>query len=471
MSRTKPKTVELEITGLAHKGAAVGRTDEGMVVFVRDAVPGDRVKVTLGRKRKGVWHANLGEIIRYSEHRTKPICQHFGICGGCSWQNLDYSEQLQQKEKLVRDSLIRIGKVADVVIEKILAAPQTELYRNKLEYTFSNNRWLTNDEKDIIQNPEDHLALGFHRPGIFYKIVDIEKCHLQIDSSNQIRNFIKAYSVKEKLDFYDIKNQKGLLRNLIIKSNTQNEVMCILVLEYEDEKMISSIVKELISNFKEIISIYVVINAKKNDSYLDLSFRKLYGDDFLMQHLNHAKFLIGPKSFFQTNPKQAAALYSLIAKYADLKGHETIYDWYCGVGSIGIYLAKNAAQVIGIEEVAEAIEDAKLNAKANELDNCHFYVTDAKDVDMEEIIKKYGLPDLIIVDPPRAGMHAKVVEQIIQLHPPKLIYVSCNPSTQARDILLLSTHYKVEKVKPVDMFPHTNHVESVALLVKKAVGI
>ncbi len=464
MSRTKPKIVEIEITGLAHKGAAVGRTDEGLVVFVKDAVPGDRVKAALIKKRKGTWNANLEEIIRYSTHRFKPVCQHFGICGGCSWQNLDYSEQLNQKEKLVKDALVRIGKVADVLIEKILPAPHTELYRNKMEYTFSNNRWLTKEEINRVQQPEDLLALGFHRPGIFYKIVDIEKCHLQIDSSNQIRNFIKAYAIQEKLDFYDIKIQKGFLRNLIIKCNRQNEIMCILVLEYDDEQIISNIVRELISNFKEIISIYVVINAKKNDSYFDLTFSKLYGEDYLTEHLDHAKFLIGPKSFFQTNPEQAASLYRLVAEYADLKGHETVYDWYCGVGSIGIYLAKNATKVIGVEEVAEAIDDAKLNAQTNNLDNCHFFVTDAKNADIESLTQQFGYPDLLVVDPPRTGMHPNVIEQIIKLHPPKLIYVSCNPATQARDILLLSTHYKVEKIKPVDMFPHTNHVEAVALL-------
>lgn len=460
----KPKIVEVEITGLAHKGAAVGRTDDGIVVFVNEAVPGDRVRVTLTRKRKGVWFAHTEAIIRLSAQRKQAVCQHFGICGGCSWQNLEYAEQLNQKEKLVRDALIRIGKVADVLIEKILPAARTEYYRNKLEYTFSNNRWLTKEEIDRAQKPEDLLALGFHRPGIFYKIVDIEKCHLQIDSSNQIRNFIKNFAIREKLEFYDIRNQKGFLRNLIIKSNSRNQIMCILVFGYEDEANISKLLRELTSNFKEIISIYSVINSKKNDSYFDLSFHKLFGEDYLTEQLDHAKFLIGPKSFFQTNPEQAAALYQLVADYADLKGSEIVFDWYCGVGSIGIYLAKNSAKVIGVEEIAEAIEDAKLNAKENALDNCHFFVTDAKDADINGLTQQFGFPDLLVVDPPRAGVHPNVIEQIIQLHPPKLIYVSCNPATQARDIQLLSTHYKVEKIKPVDMFPHTNHVESVALL-------
>lgn len=464
MSRSKPKIVEVEITGLAHKGAAVGRTDEGLVVFVKDAVPGDRVKAMLSRKRKGVWFGNLEEVIRYSIHRTSAICQHFGICGGCSWQNLVYSEQLHQKEKLVKDALVRIGKVDEQLIETILPAPQTEYYRNKLEYTFSNNRWLTKGEMDDVQDQTSKLALGFHRPGIFYKIVDILKCHLQIDSSNQIRNFIKQYAINTHLEFYDIKNQTGFLRNLIIKSNTQQEIMCILVIWQEEVDIITELVSQLTTGFKEIISIFIVINSKKNDSLFDLNFQKKYGADYLMEHLDHAKFLIGPKSFFQTNPQQAAALYRLVADYANLQGHEIIYDWYCGVGSIGIYLAKDAAKVIGIEEVAEAIEDAKVNATANELNNCYFYVDDVKDADIANFIQQHGAPDLLIIDPPRAGLHPKVVEQIIALSPPKIIYVSCNPSTQSRDILLLSENYKIEKIKPVDMFPHTNHVESVALL-------
>jgi 23S rRNA (uracil1939-C5)-methyltransferase len=464
MSRTKPKIVELEITGLAHKGAAVGKTDDGMVVFVRDAVPGDRVKALLNKKRKGTWHGYLEEIIRYSDQRTKAVCKHFGICGGCSWQNLAYTEQLHQKEKMVRDSLTRIGKVANEIIEEILPAPFTEYYRNKLEYTFSKNRWLTKVELENAGTALSNNALGFHRPGIFHKIVDIEKCYLQNDYSNHIRNFVREHAIRESLEFYDIKNQKGFLRNLIIKSNTKNEIMCIIVFGYEDEDASTKLIKDLISKFPEIISLHQVINTKKNDSYFDLSFQKVYGEDYLLENLDHAKFLIGPKSFFQTNPKQTAALYGLVAEYASLKGTETVYDWYCGVGSIGIYLANNANKIIGVDEIAEAIHDAEQNAKVNELDNCHFYITDAKDADIDGIIEKHGRPDVLIVDPPRAGMHPNVINQIIHLQPSKLIYVSCNPATQARDILLLSTHYKIEKIKPVDMFPHTNHVESVALL-------
>ncbi len=464
MSKSKPKIAELEITGLAHKGLAVGRTDDGMVVFVNDAVPGDRVQVMLTRKRKGAWFAHLISILRHSIHRTEPVCSHFGICGGCSWQNLNYSEQLKQKETLVRDALCRIGKISDQLIESILPALHTEYYRNKMEYTFSNYRWLT--ELEISQSDQivNQKALGFHRPGNFNKIVDIHKCHLQIDSTNSIRNFIRDYSLKLNLEFYDIKLQQGLLRNVIIKSNSKSEIMCILVFHYEDQNSIKGFVKHLHTEFPEIVSIYYVINPKKNDSYFDLNFIKLFGLDYLTEYLDHAKFLIGPKSFFQTNPEQAARLYQIVLEFCDLKGNEIIYDLYCGVGSIGIYLAKNAFKVIGIEEVKEAIDDARINARENDLENCHFYISDAKDIDALELQKNHGKPDVLIVDPPRAGLHLSVVNQILSLSPAKLVYVSCNPATQARDILLLSEKYLVKRIKPVDMFPHTNHVESVALL-------
>lgn len=461
---TKQKIVEVEITGLAHKGAAAGRTDDGMVVFVQGVVPGDRVKVLLHKKRKGSWQGFAEEIIRYSKHRVTPVCRHFGVCGGCSWQHLNYGEQLRQKEILVRDALTRIGKLDASVIDDILPAQQTEYYRNKLEYTFSNNRWLSKEElvnKDLTL---ERAALGFHRPGIFYKVVDITKCHLQRDNTNPIRNFIRDYALKEHFDFYDIKDKKGFLRNLIIKSNEQGNIMCIFILSHLDEAFISSIIKHLVSRFPEIISIYYSVNAKSNDSYSDLNFIKCFGEDYLVETLDQVKYYIGPKTFFQTNTRQATALFKLVADYSGLTGKEIVYDWYCGVGSIGIFLANRAAQVIGIEEVPESIEDAKLNAALNGLKNCHFITSDTKHIVVEEWLQKYKAPDLIIVDPPRMGLHPEVISKLTMFKPPRIIYVSCNPSTLARDLLLLQTHYKVEKIKPVDMFPHTNHVESVALL-------
>jgi 23S rRNA (uracil1939-C5)-methyltransferase len=464
MSNTKTKIVEIELTGLAHKGAAVGRTDEGLVVFVKDAVPGDRVKAMLTKKRKGTWTANLLEIIRRSEQRTQAICQHFGICGGCSWQNLKYAEQLRQKEILVKDAICRIGKVEPERVESILPALHTEYYRNKMEYTFSCYRWLTEEEIQDSNEMIDQKALGLHRPGHFNKVVDIQTCYLQMDSTNKIRNFIRDYSIERQLEFYDIKQQKGFLRNVIFKSNSKAEMMCILVFHEEKPEIIVDFTSVLRSNFPEIVSMYYVINPKKNDSYFDLTFHKVFGLDYLSEHLDHARFLIGPKSFFQTNPEQAARLYKLVGEFANLKGHEVVYDLYCGVGSIGIYLAKNASRVIGIEEIPEAINDANLNAAENDLTNCHFYVSDTKDIKLQDLIKTHGQPDIIIVDPPRAGMHGKVIEQLLDLSSEKIIYVSCNPATQARDIQLLHAKYQVEKVKPVDMFPHTNHVEAVALL-------
>lgn len=464
MSPSKNKIVEVEISGIAHKGAAVGRTDEGMVVFVEGVIPGDRVQVELKRKRKGSWQGHLLQIIRSSKYRINPVCSHFGICGGCSWQNLDYREQLQQKETLVKDVLTRIAKVQPELIEPIFPATNTEFYRNKLEFTFSKYKWLTAEQLNQELAAEDKLALGFHRPGNFTKIVDIEKCYLQSELSNEIRNWIKEYSIKKTLSFYDIKEQTGFLRNLIIRSNAKNEYLCILSIGHEDTSAVFELSEELKQRFNQIKSFYVILNSKKNDSLFDLSFQKIFGDVYLTEYLDHVKFLIGPKSFFQTNSQQAITLYRIVAEFANLSGAEVIYDLYCGVGSIGIYLAAKAAVVVGVEEIAEAIEDAKLNARINELSNCHFYVSDTKNINLESIIEKHGCPDLIIVDPPRVGLHEEVIEKIIGLKAIKLIYVSCNPATQARDLLLLNEAYEIVKIKPVDMFPHTNHIESVALL-------
>jgi 23S rRNA (uracil1939-C5)-methyltransferase len=463
VSRKKLKQVELEITGIAHKGAAVGRTADGMVVFIKDVVPGDRVSALLTKKLKGTWQGRLEEIIRPSTFRIQPDCKHFGVCGGCSWQQLDYNHQLIHKEKLVADSLIRIGKINPEKIESILPAPEIFFYRNKLEFTFSTQKWFEEKKVDNDSN-ESREALGFHRPGIFYKVVDIEKCHLQIDISNNIRNELRSWCLKNKIAFYNIRNHEGILRNLIIRSNTEGQIMCILIIASPVSEIIKQLIDHLTSNYKEIVSFYTIVNEKMNDSYYDLTYQKHFGEDYLTQQLNHVKFLIGPKSFFQPNPGQAANLYSQVAAFAQLTGKEIVYDWYCGVGSIGIYLAKNAARVIGIEEIPEAINDAHLNADANGLDNCYFEVCSTDNINIENMIQQHGSPDVMIVDPPRAGMNPLVIEHIKQLKPLRLIYVSCNPATQARDILLLSEFYQTEKVKPVDMFPHTNHVESVALL-------
>jgi len=455
------KSEEIEIKSIAHKGLALGKTDEGMVVLTKSAIPGDRVEVRLHKKRKGVWMGLFTKTLRDSPHKVDPICTHFTICGGCSWQNLSYAEQLNQKETIVKDAMQRIAKIDIRMMETILSANPIFYYRNKLEYTFSNHKWIVDRE---AQEVDPTHALGFHRPESFFKIVDISKCHLQIDISNQIRNEIKTLASNSNLAFYDIKEHKGLLRNLIIRTNHLDQVMMSLIIAADQENEVADLLEEVKIKFPSIISMYVGFNQKRNDSLFEVKFKKIYGEDYLIERLHHVQFYISPKSFFQTNTKQAEHLYGLVAEYANLNGTQTVYDLYCGVGSIGIYLAKDAAQIIGVEEVAEAIIDAKRNATLNQLNNTHFYTGDAKEIVTETLFERHGHPDLIIVDPPRAGLHEDLIQTLLQISSPKIIYVSCNPATQARDLLLFSQLYKVIRMRPVDMFPHTNHVECIALL-------
>lgn len=464
MKSKKDKKARVLLTGIGHKGTAVGRTEDGQVVFVEKGVPGDQVEVSLIKKRKGVWLGRIDSIVSHSPQRVTPFCNHFGVCGGCSWQHLDYSEQLQQKQQLVYDALMRIGKIDSARFEPIVGASQISFYRNKLEFTFSTSRWLTEEELTDEKVALEKRALGFHRPGNFNKVVDIQTCYLQSDLSNTIRNFIKSFAIENDWEFYNIREQKGFLRNLIIRSNAQNQVMCILVFGYEDSDKIVQLTEILANTYPQISSIYKVINPKTNDSLFDLKFIKVFGQDNLTETLDHANFLISPKSFFQTNSQQASVLYRIVRDYCDLKGDETIYDWYCGVGSIGIYLARSAAKIIGIDEIEEAIQDARKNAQFNQLNNCHFFHSDAKDILIDDLIKQFGKPDVLIVDPPRAGLHEKVIQHLLLLRAEKVVYVSCNPATQARDLALLKEIYSVEKIKPIDLFPHTNHVECVALL-------
>ncbi|MDQ3140838.1 MAG: 23S rRNA (uracil(1939)-C(5))-methyltransferase RlmD [Bacteroidota bacterium] len=455
---------EVEITGLGHKGTAVGRTDEGMVVFVQGAVPGDRILVALLKKRKGVWLGKTREVLRYSEHRTEARCQHFGVCGGCSWQNLLYKEQLHQKEIIVRDAFTRIAKTHIGQFEPILEAPEEFEYRNKLEYTFSVHRWLTQED---MQSDEPRIrtgALGFHRPGIFDKIVNIEHCHLQGNLSNDIKNYIRLFAEKNQLSFYDIRNHTGFLRNLIIRVNLHNEILLVLVVSVADQDQLTDLFIELQHKFPQINSAWKVVNSKRNDSLYDLNFEKIFGSDYIIESLHDVAFNISPKSFFQTNTRQAVRLYDLVKSYAALKGNEIVYDLYCGVGSIGIFLAREAKFIIGVEEIAEAIEDAKQNAQLNKLTNCHFVHGDAKNIFNEELIARFGRPDVLILDPPRVGLHSDLILQILEIKADRIVYVSCNPATQARDVSLLLEKYDLVKIRPVDMFPHTNHIESVAQL-------
>ncbi|MBK9960181.1 MAG: 23S rRNA (uracil(1939)-C(5))-methyltransferase RlmD [Saprospiraceae bacterium] len=467
MARKSIKTVELNITGVGHKGMAIGRTPEGMVVFVKGGIPGQKALVSLNKKRKGVWQGRIEEILEESAHQVPAFCSHFGVCGGCSWQSLDYSEQLRQKEILVRDALIRIAKVEQTSFEPILAAPDQKYYRNKLEFTFSTHRWLSREEIDNDQSKLNKNALGFHRPESFDKVVDINQCYLQDEISNQIRNEVRSYSLQNGLSFYDIRTHSGLLRNMIIRTNMKSEVMMVLSVSENDHDKLLPLFKHLQNQFPKIISAHLAINTKKNDSWFDLDCKKIFGIESLPETLDHVHFNIGPKSFFQTNTRQTVNLYKLIEEYAQLSGSEIVYDVYCGVGSIGIFLARHASKVIGIEEIPAAIEDAQKNVQINHLDNLVFHTGDARALLNEEMIQNYGIPDVLVVDPPRVGLHPEVVQSILQFAPKRIVYVSCNPATQARDIAMMNESYHVKKIRPVDMFPHTNHVEAVALLERK----
>lgn len=462
--RKSVKQVEIAVSAIAHNGTAIGRTDEGMVVFVEDAVPGDRAIVQLLRKRKGSWSGRVVELLAESPHRVEPLCKHFGVCGGCSWQHLNYPEQIRQKENIVYDAIRRIAKIEDVLYLPIKSAERISYYRNKLEFTFSAYRWLTKEELSDPEQESFYPSLGFHRPGNFSKIVNVEHCHLQNSVSNEIRNFVRQFTVERNFEFYDIKKQQGFLRNLIIRSNQKGEFMVIIVFGKNLTDQIKELCLALTDSFTPIKSLYIVINEKRNDSLFDQKFIRVYGDEYLTESLGHVKFLISPKSFFQTNTRQAEVLYNIVAEFAQLSGRETVLDLYCGVGSIGIFLAANAAKVIGVETIAEAIDDAQLNASENQLQNCHFIVSDAKEVALSSLTEQFGNIDVVIVDPPRAGLHEEVCKHLLELEPQRIVYVSCNPSTQARDLSLLTQKYQLVKVQAVDLFPHTNHVESVALL-------
>ncbi|MBK7242920.1 MAG: 23S rRNA (uracil(1939)-C(5))-methyltransferase RlmD [Saprospiraceae bacterium] len=466
MRRKNYKKVEVDFTGIAHKGLAVGRTEEGIVIFAKGAVPGDLAVVSLNRKRKGVWTGQTESIIKYSRHRVNPKCEHFGVCGGCSWQQLDYAEQIQQKEQLVRDAMLKIGKLDPLIIESILPCENIYNYRNKLEFTFSTFKWLTNEEIKSEKRFELIGALGFHRPETFDRIVDINQCHLQIEISDLIRNFIRSYALEHFISFYNIKQHTGILRNLIIRTNQIEEVMVVLSISEPISDQITELFLELKNRFSNIVSAYYAINRKKNDSWFDLECCKVFGNDHLLEKMEHVTFQIGPKSFFQTNTLQSIKLYQLIRSFAELSGQEIVYDLYCGVGSIGIFLAKDAKFIIGIEEIPEAVLDAECNARLNSINNTRFYAGDVKMILNEELVLNHGNPDVVIIDPPRAGLHQDVIQNLILFGPQKIVYVSCNPATQARDIALFSGYYKVTRIKPVDMFPQTNHTESIALLIK-----
>lgn len=469
MGRNKkplPLIENVEITNVAAEGKAIAKIDN-KVIFITQTVPGDIVDIQVTKKRKSYLEAVPVKFHKYSDIRTEPICEHFGVCGGCKWQNLPYTEQLKYKHQQVIDNLQRIAKVELPEIDYILPSDNTTFYRNKLEYTFSNKRWLTKEEISTSETLQQNDALGFHVPRIWDKVVNINKCHLQKDPSNAIRLEVKKYADENKYSYFDLRKQEGLLRNLIIRTSTTGELMTIVVFYKNDKAKIEALLSHLSEVFPEISSLMYIVNSKANDSITDQEVLLFKGNDYIYEQMEDLKFRIGPKSFYQTNSEQAYKLYTKTREFAGLTGNETVYDLYTGTGTIANFVAKEAKKVVGIEYVPDAIEDAKLNSEINNISNTSFYAGDMKAILNEEFLSENGSPDVIITDPPRAGMHPDVVETIIKADAEKIVYVSCNPATQARDIEQFDRKYKVTRVQPVDMFPHTYHVENIVLLEKK----
>jgi 23S rRNA (uracil1939-C5)-methyltransferase len=461
--RDLPVFENIEIIDAGSEGKAVARVDE-KVVFVPWVVPGDVVDIKVTKKRKSYMEGKATAFHRYSDERTEPVCEHFGLCGGCKWQNMKYDSQLKYKQKQVEENLKRIGHLEVKEFFQILASERQYFYRNKLEYTFSNRRWLTDFSKDVDFNDRNMNGIGFHIPGMFDRVLNIENCYLQPEPSNAIRLAVKKYADDHNLDYYDVKIREGFLRNLIIRTTTTGEVMVILVVNYDERATVFEILFHLKQQFPEITSLMYIINPKSNDTVYDLEARLYDGKPYITEEMEELKFRIGPKSFYQTNPVQAYELYKIAREYADLKGDETVYDLYTGTGTIANFIAKNAKKVVGIESVPSAIEDAKENSKLNGIENTVFYAGDILKLLDDDFIAKNGRPDVVITDPPRAGMHEKVVRQIMKVAPDRIVYVSCNSATQARDAAILSEKYSIEKSRPVDMFPQTHHVENVMLL-------
>lgn len=469
MSRKKKSLPVLEnitITDYAAEGKALARVNE-LVVFVPFAVPGDVVDLQVRRKKHSYCEAEIIRFIKYSERRVKPFCQHFGICGGCKWQNIPYDEQLRMKQKQVYDQLTRIGKVNLPEFNQILGSVKTQGYRNKLEFGCSNRRWLTQDEIASGSDFTQMNAVGFHITGAFDKILPIEKCWLMDDLQNKIRNAIRDYAYEHDMVFYDIRKQCGLLRDIMVRNSDTGEWMVLIQFHYEkdeDEVIAKNLLQHIADGFPEITSLLYVNNQKGNDTFNDLNIEVFKGNDYIYETMDGLTFKVGAKSFYQTNTKQAYHLYSVVRDFANLTGNELVYDLYTGTGTIANFVSRYAKRVIGIEYVPEAIEDAKINSEINNISNTLFFAGDMKDILTESFISENGTPDIIITDPPRAGMHPDVVQTIIKTAPKRIVYVSCNPATQARDLFLLDDLYEVVAVQPVDMFPHTPHVENVVLL-------
>lgn len=472
MARKKKELPLLEkvtITDVAAEGKAVAKVNE-LVIFVPYVVPGDVVDLQVKRKKNHYAEAVAVKFHEKSPLRTEPFCSHFGVCGGCKWQCLSYEEQLKYKQKQVFDNLTRIGKVELPEFRPILGSEKTRFYRNKLEFTFSNKRWLTEEEVKQDVKYDQMNAVGFHIPGAFDKVLAIDKCWLQDDISNQIRNAVRDYAYAHNFPFFDLRTQEGLLRNIMIRTSSTGELMVVLqckVTDDEGRRKMEEILQFMADSFPQITSLMYVINNKCNDTIGDLDVEVFKGNDHIFEEMEGLRFKVGPKSFYQTNSEQAYNLYKVAREFAGLTGNELVYDLYTGTGTIANFVARQARKVVGIEYVPEAIEDAKVNSALNGIDNTLFYAGDMKDILTNDFIAKHGRPDVIITDPPRAGMHNDVIDVILAAEPKRIVYVSCNPATQARDLQLLDGKYKVTAVQPVDMFPHTHHVENVVQLERR----
>lgn len=472
MARKKkelPLLEQVTILDVAAEGKAIAKVND-LVIFVPYVVPGDVVDLQIKRKKNKYAEAEAVKFHKYAEKRAVPFCQHYGVCGGCKWQVLPYEEQIRYKQKEVENNLRRIGKIELPEISPIIGSAKTQFYRNKLEFTFSNKRWLTTKEVQEDVKYDQMNAVGFHIPGAFDKVLAIEKCWLQDDISNRIRNAVRDYAYEHNYSFINLRDHEGMLRNIIIRTSSTGELMVIVVCKIVEERemqLFKQLLQFIADSFPEITSLLYIVNNKCNDTINDLDVMVFKGKDHMFEEMEGLKFKIGPKSFYQTNSEQAYVLYKVARQFAGLTGKELVYDLYTGTGTIANFVSRQARQVIGIEYVPEAIEDAKVNSEINGISNTQFYAGDMKDILTNDFIAQHGRPDVIITDPPRAGMHQDVVDVILNAEPERIVYVSCNPATQARDLQLLDVKYKVMAVQPVDMFPHTHHVENVVLLQKR----
>jgi len=457
----------LEIIDIADDGKSVAKYND-LVVFVTGAVPGDIVDVRVIKKRRNYLEAKVINFHKYSDDRIKPFCKHFGVCGGCKWQSLSYEKQLFYKQKQVQECLQRIAKIdVEGIILPIIPSVNTKYYRNKLEYTFSCRRWMLDEDMQVTDENRNMNGLGFHIHGKFDKVLDIETCYLQREPTNAIRLAVKDFSLKNNITFFDLRKQSGFLRNMIIRTTLTGEVMVILSFFYDDKNWCNAVLEHIVENFPEVTSLMYVVNSKCNDVITDLEIQCYKGNPYIIETVGNLRFKIGPVSFFQSNTLQAYELYKIILDFAALSGNEIVYDLYTGTGTIANFVAASAQKVVGLEFIESAVSDAFGNSRINGFSNTMFYAGDIAKILNNTFIEANGIPDVVITDPPRSGMHADVLKKLLEIRPQKIIYVSCNPSTQARDIALFSEKYDLIKSQPVDMFPHTQHVENVVLLVKK----